>query len=298
MELHQLQLLRAVIESGGYAPAGKLLNVSHSAIHRQIRMLEQELDCRLLARSGRRVEPTESGRLLADLNLRIHQEISDAQRRVNELNNLRRGYLRIGTSSSIMVSFLPAVLQRFSNKFPGVRLHLATGIADDLVEDVMEGKLDMGILFNPADLPRPMPELDCRILYQEEFEWAVAKDHSLAGRRQIALSELAACPLIAPPPRSHIRRACDRLFAAHGLVPTVITEVENEEAIDKLIEMNLGFAARSRRRPANPGIRCFRVPNRTIQCDVGIIMRKRDGVHRAFREFLRVCRQVKMPSYV
>jgi DNA-binding transcriptional LysR family regulator len=271
--------------------------VSHSAIHRQVRILEQELDCRLLARSGRRVEPTESGRLLADLNLRIRQEISEAQRQLNDLNNLRRGYLRIGTSSSILVSFLPAVLQRFSDKFPGVRLHLVTGIADDLVEDVMEGKLDLGILFNPADFPRPLAELNCRILYQEEFEWAVARDHPLAGRHQIALSELAACPLIAPPPRSHIRRACDRLFSAHGLVPIIATEVENEEAIDKLIEMNLGFAARSRRRPANARIRCFRIPNRTIRCDVGIVLRKGDSVHRAFTEFLRVCRQVKMPSY-
>src|SRR6185312_8085374 len=43
MELHQLQSLLAVIDSGGYAPAGKALHLSHSAIHRQIRMLEQEL---------------------------------------------------------------------------------------------------------------------------------------------------------------------------------------------------------------------------------------------------------------
>jgi LysR family cyn operon transcriptional activator len=297
VELRQLQLLRAVIESGGYTPAGKLLHVSHSAIHRQIRMLEQELGCCLLARSGRKVKATESGRLLADLNLRIRQEILDARRQVNELNNLRRGFLRIGTSSSILVSFLPAVLQRFSSRFPGVRLHLVTGIADDLIEAVMEGKLDLGILFNPADLPRPLPELDCRILYREEFEWAVARSHPLAKRHQVALPELAAYPLIAPPPRSHIRRACDRLFAANGLVPTVITEVENEEAIDKLIEVNLGFAARSRRRPPNGKIHCFRIPNGTIQCEVGIILRKRNYAHRAFIEFLRVCRQVKMPLY-
>lgn len=297
MELRQLQLLRAVIESGGYTPAGRLLHISHSAIHRQIRLLEQELDCRLLARSGRAVKPTESGRLLADLNLRIHQEISDAQRKVTDLNRLRAGCLRIGTSSSIMVSFLPVVLRRFSSKFPGVRIHLVTGLADNLIEDVLEGKLDLGIVFNPADFPRPVPELDCQILYHEEFEWAVAKDHPLAERHQVTLSELAAYPLIAPPLRSHIRRACDRLFSADGLVATVVTEVENEEAIDKLIEINLGFAARSRRRPANARIRCFRIQDRGIRCEVGIVLRKRNYAHRAFTEFLRVCRQVKMPSY-
>src|SRR6476469_7290816 len=112
MELRQLQLLLTVIESRGYAAAGKLLHVSHSAIHRQIRLLEQELDCRWLARSGRTVKATEPARLLADLALQIRQEIAEAQRQVSELNNLRSGRLRIGTSSSILVSFLPAVLQR------------------------------------------------------------------------------------------------------------------------------------------------------------------------------------------
>ena len=124
-----------VIEARGYAPAGKLLHISHSAIHRQIRMLEQELDCPLLARSGRTVKATEPARLLVDLALQIRQEIAEVRRRVSDLNDLRQGCLRIGTSSSILVSFLPAVLQRFSKKFPAVRLHLITGVADDLIED-------------------------------------------------------------------------------------------------------------------------------------------------------------------
>lgn len=296
MELRQLQLLRAVIEAGGYAPAGKLLHLSHSAIHRQLRLLEQELDCRVLTRSGRTVKPTESGRLLADLNLRIGEQISDAQRRVDDLNNLRRGSLRIGTSSNILVSFLPTVIKRFSGSFPGVRFELVTGIADDLTEDVLEQKLDLAILYNPADFPRPLPELECRTLYHEEFVWAVAKDHPLAQRRRVALHELAAYPFIGPPARSHIRRACDRLFSANGVLTGVVTEVENEEAIDKLIEMNLGFAARSRRRPPNANLRCFRIPNRIIQCEVGILLRRRNSVHRALAEFLDLCYQVKIPG--
>jgi DNA-binding transcriptional LysR family regulator len=297
MELRQLQLLLTVIESRGYAAAGKLLHVSHSAIHRQIRLLEQELDCRLLARSGRTVKATEPARLLADLALQIRQEIAEAQRQVSELNNLRSGRLRIGTSSSILVSFLPAVLQRFSKRFPAVRLHLITGVADSLIDDVLAGKLDLAIIFNPSDLPRPMPKLECDILYREAFDWAVGKGHPLAERDEVALSELAAYPLITLPPQSHLRRACDRLFAASGLAPTVITELENEEVIDKLIEINMGFALRSRRRPAHPMIRCFRIQNRTIQCEVGVVQQKRNHVPRAVTEFISICQEVRMPLH-
>jgi DNA-binding transcriptional LysR family regulator len=293
MELHQLWLLNAVIASGGYSQAGKLLRISHSAIHRQIRMLEQELDCRLLERSGRLVKPTESGRLLADLTLRVQQEIADAQCQIDDLSNLRSGKLRIGTTSSILVSFLPAVLQRFSKKFPGVRLQLITGIADDLLEDVSEGKLDLAIVFNPTDLPRPMPRLECETLYREEFHWAVGKSHPLARRERVELAELAAYPLITLPPRSHLRRACDRFFAAKNINAQVITELENEEAIDKLIEIGMGVALRSNRRPANARIHCFRI-GKGVQCEVGVVLQKRNYSPRAIAEFVEMCRNVKM----
>ena len=293
MELHQLWLLETVITSGGYSQAGKILSISHSAIHRQIRMLEQELDCRLLERSGRRIKPTDSGRLLADLTLRVQQEIVDAQRQINDLSNLRNGQLRIGTSSSILVSFLPTVLQRFSKKFPGVRLQLITGIADDLLEDVLEGTLDLAIVFNPTDLPRPMPRLECETLYHEEFHWAVGKNHPLAGRDRVELAELATYPLITLPPRSHLRRACDRFFAAKNISVQVITELENEEAIDKLIEIGMGVALRSSRRPANARIHCFRI-GKGLLCEVGIVLQKKNYSPRAIAEFVQMCRNVKM----
>lgn len=295
MELRQLQLLLTVIESGGYAAAGKQLNLSHSAIHRQIRMLEQELDCHLLARSGRCVAPTEPGRVLAGLAQQIRDQIAEARQQVNDLTSLQSGHLRIGTTSSILVSYLPTVLQCFSKKFPGVRFQLVTGIADDLIEDVLRGKLDLGILFNPTDLRRRMPELEIEILYCEEFDWAIGNGHPLAMQDQVTLAQLAAYPLITLPPQSHLRRACDRLFAAQGLVPTVITELENEEAIDRLIEINMGFALRSRRRPENARIRCFRIPSDTVQCTVGIVLQKTSCIPRATTEFIRVCREIKMP---
>jgi uncharacterized protein (DUF736 family) len=102
--------------------------------------------------------------------------------------------------------------------------------------------------------------------------------------------------LITLPPQSHLRRACDRLFAANGLVPTVITELENEEAIDKLIEINMSFALRSRRRAANSKIRRFRIPSGTVQCEVGIVWKKTNCVSHAAAEFIRMCRDVPMPS--
>lgn len=291
MELRQLQLLHTVIESGGFAPAGKALHLSHSAIHRQIRILEKELECCLLTRRGRTVQATEAGRLLADLIVGIQQQISDAERKVREMNQLRGGHLRIGTVSSILVSFLPAVLQRFCGEFRGVRVQLITGMTDDLIEDVSRGKLDLAVVFNSPGMPTPMPNLRFDALYCEEFDWAVGRKHPLAKMERVELAALAAYPFITGPPRSHVRRACERLFASQGLSPTVITELENDEAFDKLIEVSMGFTLRSRHRRANQKIRCFSVPNAVVQVEVGTAAPHVDRVSRAATEFLRACRQ-------
>lgn len=71
MDLQQLTMLLAVVEAGGYTQAGKALNISHSAIHRQVRLLEEEIKEQTLVRVGRRVEPTEAGRILINLAKRI-----------------------------------------------------------------------------------------------------------------------------------------------------------------------------------------------------------------------------------
>ena len=67
MELRQLEMLLSVVESSGYLNAGEALHVSHSAIHRQVRLLEHEIGDRILVRVGRHMELTEAGQMLIAL---------------------------------------------------------------------------------------------------------------------------------------------------------------------------------------------------------------------------------------
>jgi DNA-binding transcriptional LysR family regulator len=99
MELRQLEMLLAVAEEGSYVQAGKRLNISHSAIHRQIRLLEEEVRERVMVRTGRNVEVTEAGKLLVSLARRVERDITHTSAEVRELSNLQSGTLRIGTGT-------------------------------------------------------------------------------------------------------------------------------------------------------------------------------------------------------
>src|SRR5215472_8343189 len=116
MELRQLQMLLAVAEEGSYIQAGKRRNISHSAIHRQIRLLEEELEEHLLVRAG--------------LSRRVERDIAHTSAELRELSNLQSGTLRIGTGTTMLVFSLPEVLNRFRTEFPGVTVHVMTGTAD------------------------------------------------------------------------------------------------------------------------------------------------------------------------
>ncbi|MDE3179426.1 MAG: LysR family transcriptional regulator [Acidobacteriota bacterium] len=289
MELRQLEMLLAVVETGTYAKAGEHLHISHSAIHRQIKLLEDELHDRVLVRKGRSVDLTVTGKALLETSRRIRQEVSLAKRRASETHGLQSGELKLGTGSSIITSFLAPVLQRYHAKYPGVEVHVVTSTADEIIGNLEKGSLDLGVVFNPWDMPRAGRRFRYEILYEEEFVWAVGRGHPLAKRKGLSLADLAQFPFIMLPKSSHIRRAFDRLFEAAGLAARVTMELENEEAIEKLVEINLGITLRSKYRFSNRKIHCLNTHSQPIYCKVGLVFPKGDYIPAAALEFARLC---------
>ena len=89
MELRQLEILLSVVETGGCLNTGQAHHVSRSAIHRQIRLLEQESGDRILVHVCRHMELTEAGQRLIALAKNIRYEVNDTIRRTADLSNLQ-----------------------------------------------------------------------------------------------------------------------------------------------------------------------------------------------------------------
>jgi DNA-binding transcriptional LysR family regulator len=293
MELRQLQMLLAVAEVGSYIQAGKRLNISHSAIHRQVRLLEEELEEHLLVRAGRNVELTEAGRLLVGLSRRVERDIAHTGAELRELSNLQSGTLRIGTGSTMLVFSLPEVLNRFRTEFPGVTVHVMTGTADQVIADIESGNLELGIIYLPSDLPERRQSVQYELLYAEEFVFAVGKGHPLARLSAVTLRDIARYPFISYSKTSYVRRSIERLFQRADVHPTVIMELENEEAMEKMIEINMGIAVLAKRRAVSDRIHYLRARELAVQCDVALVLPKTDYLPRATREFARVCRLLR-----
>lgn len=293
MDLRQLEMLLAVFDCGSYAKAGERLRVSHSAIHRQIRLLEHEVQDRIVIRTGRRAELTEIGEILLNLSRRVRQEITAAEREIAERKQLHSGHLSIGTGTTMLVFFLPAILECFRKQHPGVDVHVITSTADHVLEEIQKGTLDVGLIFASRDMPAPGHALVSEVLFREEFVVAVGKDHPLAEYDCVPLERVVEHPFITHSRSSHVRRVLERLCARAGVVPTISMELENEEAMEKMIEINMGIALLSIRRAMSDSFRYVRVQGAPIFCDVCLVYANAEYTPRAVKEFNRLCRSFR-----
>ncbi|MBO0858205.1 MAG: LysR family transcriptional regulator [Chloracidobacterium sp.] len=290
MEFRQLEMFLAVVESGGFSQAGEHLHVSHSAIHRQIRLLEYELQDRLLVRVGNHMELTQTGGIVLEHARRIRQDLTNLRLQVEESTKAQTGHLRIGTGTTALVLFLPPILERYKNEFPGIAVHVMTGAADEVIQEIDNGNLDLGIVFSPMDVPKGERVPNYELLYQEEFVLAVAKGHPLAKRKTVSPNQLLDFPMIAYSRKSHLRRMLERFFENAGVTPRIIMELENEEAMEKMLEINMGIAVLSKHRAVMDKIHFFSIDGYPIYCDVGMVSPNIDYAPRAAIEFARMCR--------
>ncbi len=145
MKLHQVHYFVRVIELGGIKKAARDLGVVPSAVSKQLRLLEEELNTQLLKRMATGVEPTEAGKAFlahSRLGLRHLDNAVEAAR-----NARLSGVVSIGmasTTASILTQPLVAEMQL---RYPAIRLHLVENLAGNLTSMLHMRQLDLAVLY-------------------------------------------------------------------------------------------------------------------------------------------------------
>src|SRR6476659_6266745 len=145
MDTRQLAAFCAVVERRSFSQAAEQLGVTQPAVSLQIRSLEKRLGHQLLARSGRRVEPTEAGSRLYRSSQRLlameEQLLSDLG---DEVEGELAGRLEIGASTGPGGTVLPVVLGQFQRLHPEVHVALAVSDTQHVVEQVASREVELG----------------------------------------------------------------------------------------------------------------------------------------------------------
>ncbi len=171
--LGALRAFAALVDTGSFAKAGAMLNVSHAAISQRVRALEDELGVALLRREGRRSVPTPEGARLAAA---LEAAFGDIRRAVDELTGADASRaLQISTTPAFAMSWLMPRLSEFRHDHPDAELMLNP--TSDLVE-LTPGGIDVAIRYGTGH----WRGLDAELLLPTTYV-LVAAPSLLMGRR-------------------------------------------------------------------------------------------------------------------
>jgi DNA-binding transcriptional LysR family regulator len=239
MELRQLEYFVAVTEEANFTRAAQRVHVAQPAVSAQVAKLERELGQPLLDRSRRDVRPTAAGAAVLPYARAALAAVADARAAVEELTDLVRGSVTIGTVTAHNVD-MAALLADFHSAHPAVEITLGTDDSDTLLDGVRSGRLDLAIASIASD---EVPEgLAVAVTTDEAIDAAVASDDPWARRRSVPLTALAERTLIALPVGTGIRRRLDEACAAAGIAVRIAFEASTPQELAALAARGLGVA--------------------------------------------------------
>jgi DNA-binding transcriptional LysR family regulator len=237
MDLRQLEIVRTVAEKGSFTAAARALNVSQSAVSRQVLLLEEELGEPVFLRLGRKVRLTTPGQSLFDLSRRVLTDITDTTAGIRDQQQAPAGTLHLGGGMTVCLHVFPALLKEFRKRQPRIDVKLTTGPTAQLLERLRSGALDIGLL----TLPVEGADLTQVPVMREELLLVMPPSHKLAGRRKITPADLVNQSWVLFERGSSTRRVIDGMFETHGIRPRVVLETENVEILKAFTMIGLGL---------------------------------------------------------
>ncbi|SAL24067.1 LysR family transcriptional regulator [Caballeronia choica] len=240
IDVHHIRAFLAVAEALQFSVAADRLHMTQPALSRIIKALEESVGAALLARTTRRVELTNAGRVFAEhcqLALtHIDQAITLARRA--EAGNI--GHLRIAYMDFAINGSLPGIVESFGKKFPSISIDLVHMPSTVQKEAMLDSTIDVGFMIGPFSAPN----IETRVFGREPMVALLPSAHRLAARKILRLADLAEERFVLGAPHSweafrhHFFSICHRA----GFSPTIAQEASTSDGIFGLVAANTGVS--------------------------------------------------------
>lgn len=174
----KLDILRSFItvaECGNLQEASEILSRTPSAISMSLKQLKEQLGAELFE-TDRKSSLTPIGRFVLEEGRRALTDFDESMRTIQRYAHGEKGIVRIATVPSVATRLLPAVVRKFRETAPDVRLELRDTDSEMVATAVRTGSVDCGI----ASLSLASNDLICELLLEEPFGLVCRPDHPLA----------------------------------------------------------------------------------------------------------------------
>jgi LysR family transcriptional regulator, cyn operon transcriptional activator len=237
MTIRQLEMFKAIVDTGRFTGAAEKLHVAQPSVSQQIRQLEEELGVSLFLRlRNRRLMLTDAGRVLNEHANIIFRQCETARIEISALTSEPVGQVRIGLGGHQLTSMLPPALSDFHRRFPKVSVDIVNSTTPQLIASLRSNQLDLAVVNFPVNVR----ELRTELLFREELVVVVQAKGPLAKQTAIEPAELGRLQLVLYDQSTSMRRRLDDFFSQHGIRPQISFELSSVEAMKRMVQAGLG----------------------------------------------------------
>lgn len=238
MNLRQLEVFQAVLQTGNMSAAARLLCITPSAVSKAIAHTELQLGYRLFLRTPSGLTPTPEAQVLATESTGIYRQLDALKRTARNLAASDSGDVRLAAIPSITHEFLPRLLHHHAAQHPQVGVEVRTIHQDQMTQALLTRSVDFGLGF----YKHPHPQVASDLLVSGQLFLAVAASvWGLAPRTASPGARLAQVPVIRLVGDDPMRQSIDEIAHRLGSPAGPGIQVQTSRLALDLVRLGMGW---------------------------------------------------------
>ena len=238
LNFNQFRIFYRAAKNLNFTAAANDLFITQPAVTFQVKSFEDYCNLKLFKKKGRKVYLTDEGKTLYEYAEKIFRYEKEIENAIDEMRELKRGVLRLGTTKAYARYFMPLMITTFHKNFPNIKIQLNEGGSAEMIYSLVDFKIEVAIIAKAID----HPEVNFFPFSREEMALIVAPDHPLTKKKAISFKELVQEPFIMKENGSGTRKLVEELFAKEKCSPNILMETSNTEFIKQLVQRGEGVS--------------------------------------------------------
>lgn len=241
IDLNLCKSFVAVAKSGSISKAAEMLYVSQPAVSRNIKILEDRLECKLFNRTAKGVELTADAQKLMYYMENAYNTIKTGFKVLNDSNDLLKGEVRIGVPTHICIFLVSDIIEAFNKNYPGIKFSIVNRSTTEMVDMLEKRELDLIIDSYPIESSREDIVVDDLIEVDNCFVASNKYAKLISNSKAISINELSQYPLLLQQAKTSTRKALDNILGGSLEIFEPNIEVATTEVMLDLVKKGLGI---------------------------------------------------------
>ncbi|MGO8930612.1 MAG: LysR family transcriptional regulator [Limisphaerales bacterium] len=291
MQIESLKVFCDLAETKSFTKAAQINNVTQSAVSQTISALERRFSSLLIERSKKNFRLTPEGDVFYDYSKRILQTCDALHSKLQEIEDVISGNIRLATIYSIGLHVLPPYVTNFLKRYPSVNVHVEYRRDNQVYENVLGNVVDLGLVAFPTRDAR----LEIVPFRSDRLVLICHPQHPLAERKSVKVKALSGQKFINYERDIPTRKALDKIFKQHHVTVDQVMQFDNIETVKRAVEIDSGVAIvpleTVSQEVAHETLKVVELENGAYSRPLAVIYKKSKVLSPAIKQFIALLKQ-------